>query len=93
MIRNINILGIDFSVNEVPVVNKNSPEKGEINYLKCQILIDESMPEDLKEQTLWHEILHAICDLTGNYEIGQNENAVQSIATALYCVLKTNDIT
>lgn len=86
----INILGVTFHVREVPVVNKDSAEKGEINYRSCEIKLDESMPMDLKSQTLFHEIFHAICDLTGNYEIGENENAVQSIATAMYCVLKMN---
>ena len=86
----IEILGVMFKVREVPVVNKDSLAKGEIDYLACEITIDESMPQDLKTQTLFHEIMHAICDLTGNYEIGENENAVQGLATAMYCVLKTN---
>ena len=86
----IEILGVMFKVREVPVVNKDSLAKGEIDYLACEITIDESMPQDLKMQTLFHEIMHAICDLTGNYEIGENENAVQGLATAMYCVLKAN---
>lgn len=88
----IDILGVRFCVREVPVVDKIEPCKGKIDFLSCEILIDESMPEDLKAQTLLHEILHAVCDLTGNYEIGEDENAVQSLATGLYCVLKSNSI-
>jgi len=62
-----------------------------IDFLTCEIKIDESMPEDLKMQTIFHEIFHAVCDLTGNYEIGENETAVQSIATSLYCLFLKNN--
>ena len=53
----IEILGVMFKVREVPVVNKDSLAKGEIDYLACEITIDESMPQDLKTQTLFHEIM------------------------------------
>ena len=78
------VLGIRYKVREVPVVNKDEPRKGQINFLTNEILIDGSMPNDAKGQTLMHEIIHAICDLTGNYDIGENETAVQSLSTALY---------
>lgn len=84
------ILGIRYKVHEVPVVNKEEPRKGQINFLTNEILIDESMPNDIKGQVLIHEILHAICDLTGNYDIGENEVAVQSLSTALYYFFKHN---
>lgn len=86
----IKICGVVFKVVQVPVVSKDEPRKGEINYLSCVIKIDESMPDDLKRQVLMHEIFHAVCDLTGNYDIGENENAVQGISTAIYCVLSEN---
>ena len=60
MINKLNILGVEFTIIEVPVVNKDEPRKGEINYLTNEIRIDESMPLSLKNQTLMHEILHAV---------------------------------
>ncbi|MCH4281525.1 MAG: hypothetical protein LKF83_00115 [Solobacterium sp.] len=92
MIHKVNILGVDYMVKEVSVVSKDEPRFGQIDFMKCEITIDESLPEDLKQQTLWHEIIHGICELTGNYDISANENAVQSLATAINCVLKTNKI-
>lgn len=90
--QNVNILGINFEVLEVEVVNKEIPRKGEIDFLKNVIKVDESMPADSKEQVLIHEILHGILDLLGLDEINENEYAVQSIATAIHHVFKSNVI-
>lgn len=92
MPKNVLVCGINFKVELVPVVNKETPEKGEINYLTCVIKIDQDMPKDLQVQVLIHEILHAILDLTGNDDIGTNEKAVQSISTALYCLISQNKL-
>lgn len=90
--REIDLLGIKYRVNEVPVVNKEDPRRGQIDFLTNEILIDESMPEDLKEQTLMHELFHAVCDVTGNGEMCDDERATQSISMALYYLIKHNDL-
>lgn len=82
--KQINILGQQYTVNEVECVNKDEPEKGRIDFFTHEIRIDRSMPEDLKKQTLLHEVLHAICDALGMYDLGGDEQAIQSLATALY---------
>lgn len=92
MERTINILGIPYEVREVECVNKGEPRKGEIDFVNCEIRIDKDMPQELKEQVLMHEILHAICDLQGFYEIGENENVVQGLATALHHTFKSQVI-
>ena len=90
--KELNILGVKYTVEEVPVVNKNEPRKGEINYLTNEIKIDESMPICLKIQTLMHEILHAIFDLLGYQELAEDEEKVQGIATALHQVFTSQII-
>lgn len=90
--RSIDILGVIFTVEEVEVVNKEEARKGQIDYLTNEIKIDKSMPQTLKEQVLMHEIMHAILDLLGFYELAQNENMVQSVATALHHVFKEQTI-
>lgn len=90
--RKINILGIIFTIEEVEVVNKYEPRKGEIDYLTNKIKIDKDMPTDLKNQVLMHEILHAVFDLLGLYELSEDENKVQSIATALHLVFSVQTI-
>ena len=92
MIDKINILGVLFTVEEVPVVNKNEPRKGEINYLTNVIKIDESMPVSLKNQTLMHEILHAVFDLLGYQNLAEDEEKVQGIATALHQIFTCQTI-
>lgn len=92
MKREINILGLVYTVKEVDIVNKFDPRKGEINYLSNEIRIDKSMPTDLKNQVLMHEILHAVFDLLGFSELAEDENMIQSIATALHHVFSTQVI-
>lgn len=92
MNKKINILGVIYEVQEVDVVNKVEPRRGEINYLTNVIRIDKNMPETLKEQVLMHEILHAVFDLIGLDELGEDEEKVQSIATALHHVFATQTI-
>ena len=90
--RAINILGVVFTVNEVDVVNKEELRKGEINYLTGEIRIDRNMPREMKNQTLMHEILHAVFDLLGLDKLAQDEKKVQSIATALHQIFSTQTI-
>ena len=73
MIKKINILGVEYTVLEVEVVNKEEPRKGEINFLTNEIRIDRQMPISLKEQVLMHEILHAVFELLGMEKLAMNE--------------------
>lgn len=92
MLKSVNILGVDYKINEVECVNKNEPRKGEVNYLTCEIKIDRAMPEKLKEQTLMHEILHATFEAIGLFDLAQDEEKVQSIATALHQIFAAQTI-
>lgn len=88
--KELRILGLTYRIEEVECVNKISAEKGEINFLTHEIKIDKSMPQDLKEQTLLHEVIHAVFDSLGMYELNDDERTVQSLATALYSTFKEN---
>lgn len=92
MVRDINILGVIYTVEEVDTVNKTDPRRGEINYLTNEIKIDKNMPESLKGQVLMHEILHATFDLIGLDKLAEDEKKVQSIATALHQIFSTQSI-
>ena len=92
MIREIDILGVKYTVSEVDTVNKTTPRKGEIDFLKSEILIDSTMPKTLKEQVLMHEILHAVFDLLGFDELGDDESQVQALATALHQVFTAQNV-
>lgn len=92
MIKEVNVLGMHYKIEEVECVSKDCLEKGEIRFLENRILIDKTMPEELKEQTLMHEIIHAICAGLGLEELNQDEQTVQSLATALHCLFKSQVI-
>ena len=91
-IQEVNIMGVIFFVREVAVVNKECPRKGEINFITNEIRIDKDLSPTSKKQVLMHEILHAVFDLLGLYELAEDENKVQSIATALHHVFTTQTI-
>lgn len=90
MLKEVKILGCTYRVREVPVVSKAEFDKARIDYLTGEIVLDETMSEDIKEVALMHEIVHAICDLQGMSEIGTDECKVQSLAVAFRQVIKEN---
>ncbi len=92
MVDKINILGAVYQIQEVEVVNKEEPRKGEIDFLTGVIKIDKNMPQELKEQVLMHEILHAVCDLLGYEKLCFDEKKVQGLATALHQIFKSQTI-
>jgi len=92
MVEVIGILGVDYTVQEVACISKDTFLYGEIDFVNQIIKIDKSLTSNKKEQTLLHEILHAILEELGLQEINQNEEAVQSISAVLYHLLKTQSI-
>ena len=84
--KKLYICGIKFEIVEKPVICKGDAG------LNDTIEIDSELSDDRKVQVLIHECLHAIFDLSGNTEICTDEKAVQSIATAVYCTLKENNL-
>lgn len=90
MADSITILGINYKIEYVEVVNKEEPRFGQTEFFNSVIKIDRNLSPDMKKQTLLHEIMHCICWSLGLYDIGENENAIQSIASALYDISKNN---
>ena len=56
---------------------------------KLTIYIDTTVPPTLMAQTLWHEIMHAVLDLTGHSKLSSNERFVDCIGGALAQVVRT----
>ena len=90
--RTLNIMGVQFTVEEVECVSKDELRKGEVNYLTGEIKLDKSMPDGMKNQVLMHEIMHVILDLLGYDELAADEQKVQGIATALHQVFAAQTI-
>ena len=92
MSRELTILGIRFTVEEVEIVNKHDPALGQVDYWENSILIDKNLPVDMKNQTLMHEIIHAVLWLLGYREEAHDEQKVQGLSTALHSLLKSNQV-
>ena len=92
MIKKINILGVEYAVQEVDVVCKDDPRRGEVNYLTNIIKLDKEMPTSLKNQVLMHEVLHAMFDLLGMSDLRDDEPRIQAIATAIHQIFSTQNI-
>lgn len=84
----INIMGIPYTVKEVPVVDKDTFTMGQINYVSQEILLDETLSSEMKDAVLLHEILHGICMFIGLDQINEDERAVQQLSAALYSTFK-----
>lgn len=90
----IKIMGIPFKIVEKPVVCKGEVglTRGVIDFTNDTIEIDSELSIERKDQTVIHEILHAILDMIGEQELSQNERLVQNLSAAIYCLIKENDI-
>ncbi len=87
----VKILGIPYTVEEVESIPETIDTIGVCEVSKQKILIKKSLSKELKKQTLLHEILHALFWSMGEYELGENEKLVQSLATSLYQLFEEND--
>ena len=90
MLDKVTVMGVEYAIEYVDVVDKENPRFGQVNFFESKIKIDNSLSDDMRKQTLIHEILHCVCQGLGLYDLGENENAIQSIATALYDISKSN---
>lgn len=73
--------------------------RGKIFYEELKILLDKDLPNDLKIQTLYHEIAHAICDQSFFNDVlleklgdDEYEIMVDSIGTLLYDIIHSNNM-
>ena len=84
--KTINILGIPFVVEEVPVIDeeKEGVTVGITIHSQAKILLKQGTPKDLKESVLYHEVLHAILELLGYSELTCDETFVQGLSNAIY---------
>lgn len=88
----LNILGTDYAIFEISPVSRDECLLGKIDYLQNVIYLEGNLSKDAKNQTLMHEIIHAICGQLGFYDLNEDETTIQGLATGIYQVLKQNDL-
>ncbi len=89
----VKILGIPYKIEYVDNIPETIDTVGYFIPKSQKILIKKGLPKELTEQTILHETLHGIFLGLGEYELGENEKLVQSLATTLYQLFKENDFT
>jgi hypothetical protein len=85
--QTVDILGIEYRIDEVDSVSKTEPLLGHIDFLKQVIQIDRSLSTEKKEETLLHEILHGIAEATGLDDV-LSEQVVQILSRILFDLFK-----
>lgn len=90
--KSIRIGGVEYEVIYTPNLNNGtSLAYGRIDYEKCRIELSSTIETGHEKQcrTLWHEILHGICDFSG-MELENEEEIVEMFAEGIYQVLQDN---
>ena len=91
MLEKIKIGGMEYQVKEVKFGESNSDVTlGECHFETADILINENLSDSRKEQTLFHEMVHAMLFEAGSVEY-DNEELVNQLGLIMYQVFKDND--
>ena len=86
----VEILGVDYEIKELDIIDENPNVLGQIVYQKQEIQIKKSLLKDMKNSTIIHEIVHGILFHSGKQELNEKEDLVESISSSIYQVLKSN---
>lgn len=80
----VKICGIDYIVNECDNnFTANAISFGEVDYKKGVILLNNELSDDIKSETLCHEILHAMLVYIGRSDLSEDETFVCSLGNAI----------
>lgn len=91
MLEKIKIGGMEYQVKEVKFGESNGDVTlGECHFETADILINENLSDNRKEQTLFHEMVHAMLFEAGSAEY-DNEEIVNQLGLIMYQVFKDNE--
>jgi hypothetical protein len=82
--KTVNICGIPHSIKLCEDSFDADTHFGQINYAKAEIKINAGATPELQMQSLFHEMLHGMLVMIGRNDESQDENLVQSLASAMY---------
>ncbi|MCG7407726.1 ImmA/IrrE family metallo-endopeptidase [Paenibacillus sp. ACRRX] len=86
----IKVAGTHYEVVREKLLGAAENIYGDANFTIHRIRIDESITPERAQQTLIHELLHAIFYEAGYDE--QDEDVIRRVSTVLYQVLADNDV-
>lgn len=74
-----------------PIIVDGSECLGSFSPLHQTLRIKSDVSEQTKEQTFWHEVIHAILDYYRiDFEEMEKEDVVDVLGTGLYALMKAN---
>lgn len=86
----VEILGVNYEIKELDIIDENPDVLGQIIYQKQQIEIKKSLKKDMKNTTIIHEMIHGILFHSGKQELNKNEDLIESLSNSIYQILKSN---
>lgn len=86
----VSVCGIPHEVIErEDVFDKEVVQFGQIDYRKAVITLNKNVSQEVKEESLWHEIMHGILVHLGYNEMSDNEQFIQAVANGVYQAIKS----
>lgn len=80
----VNICGIPHNVLfEEDVFNSDGTHYGQIDYARCLITINSDLRDEVRKETICHEMLHGMLVHMGYDELSQDEKFVQALGNAI----------
>jgi hypothetical protein len=65
---------------------------GTMHPILCDIKINSQIPQQAKEQALFHELVHAMLEEIGAKELSEDEGFVDSFSKQIFSLLKKNNM-
>lgn len=88
--KEIKVGGIDYAVQIKDIETTEGLQLGLCDFGECRIAINSRVAEARQQQTLIHELVHAVFVESG-IEVEDEEDLVNRIGFTMYQVLKDND--
>lgn len=66
--------------------------RGAIDECSGKLEMATSFPQQIKQQTLWHEVVHGVLIELGRRDLNSDEGFVDAISKQLYTFTEKNDI-
>lgn len=80
----VNICGVSHTVKECEDKFDIDAHFGQIDFKKCEILVNKDLSEECKKEAICHEMVHGIFVHLGYNNFSNDEQLVQVIGNAIY---------
>lgn len=79
----VKICGVPHEVVEVKDEFDSDCHFGQIDYRECLIKVNKDMPDEMKQSTIVHEMMHGILNHCGYEDLANDEKFVRVLGNAI----------